>query len=67
MNAIKFETARIHFLSDGFIRCPRRCLSSLLGTLQNYDSDGNGNVNKAIGLLSKTTALHVHHAFWGQM
>ena len=45
-------------------RCPRRCLSSLLGTLRNYDGDGNGNINKAIGLLSKTTTLHVHHAFW---
>ena len=27
------------------------------------DSDGNENVIKAIGLLSKNTTLHVHHAF----
>ena len=27
------------------------------------DGDGNENVKKAIGLLSKTTSLHVHHAF----
>ena len=33
------------------------------GTVQNYDGDGNGNVKKAIGLMSKTTTLHVHHAF----
>ena len=35
-----------------------------LGTLPNYDGDGNGNVKKAIGLMSKTTTLHVHHAFF---
>ena len=34
-----------------------------VGTLRNYDGDGNGNVKKAIGLMSKTTTLHVHHAF----
>ena len=28
----------------------------------NYDGDGNGNVKKAIGLMSKTTTLHMHHA-----
>ena len=26
------------------------------------NGDGNENVKKAIGLLSKTTSLHVHHA-----
>ena len=35
-----------------------------LGTLRNYDGDVNGNVKKAIGLMSKTTTLHVHHAFF---
>ena len=34
-----------------------------IGTLRNYDGDGNGNVKKAISLMSKTTTLHVHHAF----
>ena len=29
----------------------------------NDDGDGNGNVKTAIGLMSKTTTLHVHHAF----
>ena len=37
------------------------------GTLRSDDSDGDGNGNgnaiKAIGLISKTTLLHVHHAF----
>ena len=35
--------------------------------LSNDEGDGNGNGNEnvktAIGLLSKTTSLHVHHAF----
>ena len=34
-----------------------------VGTLRNHDHDGNGNVKKAIGLMSKTTTLHLHHAF----
>ena len=32
-------------------------------TLRSDDGDGNGNATKAIGLISKTTILHVHHAF----
>ena len=36
---------------------------SSLGTLRSDDGDGNGNATKAIGLISKTTILHVHHAF----
>ena len=36
---------------------------SLLGTLRSDDGDGNGNATKAIGLISKTTILRVHHAF----
>ena len=35
----------------------------LLGTLRSDDGDGNGNATKAIGLICKTTILHVHHAF----
>ena len=35
-----------------------------MGTLRADDGDGNGNATKAIGLISKTTILHVHHAFW---
>ena len=33
----------------------------LLGTLRS--GDGIGNSTKAIGLITKTTILHVHHAF----
>jgi len=35
-----------------------------LGSLSNDDADGNENGKKAIGLISKTTTLHVHHAFF---
>ena len=34
-----------------------------LGTLRCHDGDDNENVKKAIGWMSKTTTLHVHHAF----
>ena len=34
-----------------------------LGTLRNCDGDGKQDVKKAIGLMSKTTTLHVHHDF----
>ena len=33
----------------------------ILGTLRSDDGDGNGN---ATSLISKTTILHVHHAFF---
>ena len=35
----------------------------LLGTLRSNDADGNENVKKAMGFISKTTTWHVHHAF----
>ena len=34
-----------------------------LGSFSKDDGDGNQDVKKAIGLLRKTTTLHVHHAF----
>ena len=33
------------------------------GSFSNDDGDGSEDVKKAIGLLRKTTSLHVHHAF----
>ena len=36
---------------------------TIIGTLQDHDGDGKRNARKAIGLMSKTTTLHVHHAF----
>ena len=47
---------------DSTLSC--RCEPSWsVGTLRNYDGDDNGKVKKAMGLVSKTTTLHVHHAF----
>ena len=40
---------------------PRKLV--ILGSFSNDDGDGNKNFKKAIGLLSKTISLHVHHAF----
>ena len=34
-----------------------------LGTLRSDDGDGSENFKKAIELITKTTILHVHHAF----
>ena len=34
-----------------------------VGTLRPSDADGNENVQKTKGLISKTTTLHVYHAF----
>ena len=34
-----------------------------LGSFSNDDGDSNQDVKKAMGLLRKTTTLHVHHAF----
>ena len=37
--------------------------SESIGSFSNDEGDGNEDVKKAIGLLRKTTTLHVHHAF----
>ena len=34
-----------------------------LGSFSNDDGNGNEDVKKAIGLLRKTTTLHLHHVF----
>ena len=34
-----------------------------VGSFRNDDGDGSENVKKEIGLISKTTTLHMHHAF----
>ena len=40
-----------------------RFKQELIGSFINDDGDGYQDVKKAIGLLRKTTTLHVHHAF----
>ena len=36
----------------------------IIGTLRSNDTDGNENVKKTVGLISKTATSRVHHAFW---
>ena len=43
-----------------FVSCRLYCPT--IGTLRSHDGDGNENFKKAIGLISKTTILQVHHA-----
>ena len=47
------------FLDDS----KRELKKETLRTLRSDDGDGNGNAAKAIGLISKTIILHVHHVF----
>ena len=42
----------------------RRAHGLITGTLRSNDADGNENVKKTKGLISKTTTLHVHYAFF---
>ena len=38
-------------------------LNIIIETLRSNDADGIENVKKTIGFITKTTTLHVHHAF----
>ena len=38
-------------------------MGGAVGSFSNDDGDGKQDVKKAIGLMSKPTTLHVHHAF----
>ena len=40
-----------------------RVTEGKIGSLRSDDGDGNANATKTTGLISKTTILHVHHAF----
>ena len=41
-----------------------RLRPTLIGSFSNDDRNGNENVEKVIGLISKTTTLHVQHPFF---
>ena len=41
----------------------KRAILTILGTLRSDDGDGNKNVEQAVGLMNKTTTLHMHHTF----
>ena len=38
-------------------------VNTVIGSLSNYDDDVRRQLPKTIGLMIKTTVLHVHHAF----
>ena len=38
--------------------------NKIIGSLGNDDGDGNEDGKKEVGLISKTTTFHAHHAFW---
>ena len=42
----------------------RRTHGLIIGTLRSNVAEGNENVKKTKGLISKTTTLHVHDAFF---
>ena len=41
------------------------CFAGNTRALNIQQQDGNENINETIGLISKTTTLHLHHAFLG--
>ena len=50
-------------LLAGYCSVSLRPSLRLVETLRSDDGDGNENVKIAIGLITKTTIIHVHHAF----
>ena len=56
-----FANLNLLFFWSSRCRRRRRILRSLLRC---NNADGNENVKKTIGFISKTTTLHVHHAFF---
>ena len=60
---IYFRSLRIQSLFIASLNLFREVSAETLGSFSNDDGDGNQDVKKAIGLLRKTTTLHVHHAF----
>ena len=57
------RSSRFRFLRAKQDKRDMPALEVTKGTSRNYDGDGKENVKKAIGLMSKTTTLHLHHAF----
>ena len=50
-------------MNSGSCSQSRHRENSLVGTLRSDNGDGNKKVIQAIGLIRKTTTLHVHHTF----
>ena len=49
--------SNVRFISENYAEG-----GDVIENLSNNDGDGNGNGKNAIGWISKTTTLHVHHA-----
>ena len=64
-NRLVFELGTVLLFNRSW--CQGRLLQLVpakrIGTLRSNDADGNENVKKTIGLISKTTTSHVHHTF----
>ena len=58
--SVACEYSRFSFTSLNLFR---EVSAETLESFSNDDGDGNQEVKKLIGLLRKTTTLHVHHAF----
>ena len=56
MSGTRFSYPLIHPRTVSF--------SVLIGSFGNGDGDGSENGKKAIGLISKTSTLHVHHTLF---
>ena len=56
MSGTRFSYPLIHPRTVSF--------SVLIGSSGNGDGDGSENGKKAIGLITKTTTLHVHHTLF---
>ena len=58
---------RVQKLSDsGYMQAASKLTYVIIltiGTLRSKDADGNDNVKKTMGFISKTTTSHVQHAF----
>ena len=61
---IYFRSLRIQSLFIASLNLFREVSAETLGSFNNDDGDGNQDVKKVIGLLRKTTTLHVYHAFF---
>ena len=59
----KRKLGRVSFHKDFWDRNRARA-GPIFGTLRNYDGHGKENVKQAIGLMSKTKTLHMHHTFF---
>ena len=65
LNLVTSELSALKFPPYNKCHCifNHHVLQIKVGSLRSNDADGNEYVKKTIGLISKTTTLHVHHAF----